>query len=98
MGIKKRSVHLTAMVLLALLCVPGAWAQSGEWALNYKVGGRSMTATLTLAEKDGAWTGVWKSSRGERAVEDVMVDGEDLRFVRVFKLQGRERKFAFSER
>ena len=96
MGIKKWSVPLRAMVLLAFLCVPAAWAQSGEWALKYKVGGRSMTATLTLEEKDGAWTGVWKNSRGERVVEDVMVDGEDLRFVRVFTLQGRERKFAFS--
>ncbi len=96
MGIKKRRVHLSALLLSALLSVPGAWAQSGEWTLTYSVGGRMMTATLTLAEKDGAWTGVWKSARGEGVVEDVIVDGEDLRFVRVFSLQGRERKFAFS--
>lgn len=56
----------------------------GSWAMKIKAGEREFTGTLTIsADKEGALSGKWKSSRGESDVQDLKYERGQLTFKRI---------------
>ena len=68
----------------------------GQWAMQYKIGDRDATGTLSISQKsDGALEGTWTSQRGESEISNVAFQDGTLRFDRTIRFNDREFKLAF---
>jgi hypothetical protein len=63
----------------------------GVWEITVKRTDRESTATLTIkADKDGKFSGLWKSQRGEGDVSDVNFKDDKLTFKRQMQTQDQQ--------
>jgi len=68
----------------------------GQWAMQYRIGERDATGTLSISQKpDGSLEGKWTSQRGESEISNVAFQNGRLRFDRTIRFNDQEFKLAF---
>ena len=67
----------------------------GVWKLEYRVGDRASTATLTITDDGQGFAGKWESERGTSRISDVRLERGQLTFVRTLEIGDREIRLTF---
>ena len=65
----------------------------GTWRMETAFGGRDIPATMTLKQEGGALAGTWQSMGGEMLLEDIVLEGDRLRFIRRMGADGPKMQF-----
>ena len=89
------------LFVAAIALVPVAQAQApadvaGEWDVTVNSPQGTNQGVLILKKDADNWSGTWKSPRGERALQDIAVKGNELRFAMKVNFQGNDMVFTYT--
>ncbi len=65
----------------------------GTWQMETAFGDQAIPATMILKNEGGALTGTWQSMGGEMLIEDIVLEGDRLRFIRRMGADGPKMQF-----
>ena len=96
----KGSTAMRVAVAAVLALIPaGLFAQAadvaGEWDVTVNSPQGTNQGLLTLKKDGDAWSGSWKSPRGERALQDITFKGSELKFAMKINFQGQDAVFTY---
>ncbi len=96
-GIRMCAKGLAGLAVFVLAGWAAAQEAAGEWDVEMDIGGRQITAKLTITKAaDGTLGGKWVGARGESVISDVKFENGKLTFKRKLDLQGQEIEMSYA--
>jgi hypothetical protein len=92
----RAALAAAAALLAGRLAAQGAADIAGEWDVTVNSPQGTNQGLLTLKREGDAWAGTWKSPRGERALQNITLKGNDVRFEMKVSLQGNDAVFVYT--
>lgn len=92
----KRILGTTLVLLITALSAAAQGANvAGSWDITIESPQGKRDSVLVIKQEGGKLTGAMKSPRGERPLDSVKVDGNDITFVMTANVQGQDMVFTY---